>query len=221
MPETASPALSTYSLIGLVIILSLGLTGYELFKIFGRDFGRTLRNRYALLLGLLNIIVAVLVWLFIHKLLAVTPSIMSALITGLTFPALLRSRFTLYRSIGSGQAGEVDELSLKMDEIYQNLQKAFYSEVNKQLTQARLILSVKVRKTFTARQLERYLDEFIALERLPEEQQKHRDKLNKIKAIQDNKTSHLQLTNLLLDLKTAAEIKQAIKDKSLTGARED
>ncbi len=217
MSETASSPLPVYALLSLVALLSLALTGYELFKIFGRDFGRTLTNRYALLLGLLNIVVAVLVWLFIHKLLNVAPSILSALITGLTFPALLRSRFTLYRSIGSGQAGEVDELSLKMDEIYQNLQKAFYSEVNKQLTQARLVLAKKIRDTFTARQIERYLNEFITLERLPEEQQKHRDKLDKIKAIEDNKTRHLQLTNFLLDLKTAAEIKQAIKDKSLTG----
>lgn len=53
--------MSTASLISLVILLSLALTGYELFKMFGRDFGRALRNRYALLLGFLNLIVAILV----------------------------------------------------------------------------------------------------------------------------------------------------------------
>jgi len=122
--------LPTSALIGLVILLSLALTGYELFKIFGRDVGRTLRNRWALLAGFLNLITALIVWFIVHNLLAIEPSLPSALVTGLTFPALLRSRFTLYRSIGAAETEEVNELSLKMDQIYHDLQRALYKEVN-------------------------------------------------------------------------------------------
>ncbi len=49
MPENAFP-LSTYASLGAVVLLSLLLTGYELFSIFQRDFGRTIANRNALFL---------------------------------------------------------------------------------------------------------------------------------------------------------------------------
>lgn len=205
------------ALIGLVILLSLGLTGYELFKIFGRDFGQALRNRYALLVGILNMVTATVVWWIIHSLLAIQPSLLSALVTGLTFPALLRSRFTLYRSIGSSETGEVDELSLKMDQIYHDLQRALYREVNYQLTAIRQQRSYQVRRLFTARELADYLADFIAHERLPAEQQKHQRQLEKILAIEDNKKRQVQLANLLLDLKSAAEIKTMIRNESLYG----
>ena len=216
MPDTAPTALPIPALLAIVILLSLALTGYELFKIFNRDFGRALGNRYALLLGVLNILTALLVWWVIHSLLAIQPSLLSALITGLTFPALLRSRFTLYRSLSTDSPGQVDELSLKMDEIYQSLQQAFYREVNLQLTAARLKLSSQIRETFTERALSTYLSDFIVSERLPQERERHRRELEQIMAIEEAKTRHLQLANLLLDLKTTQEIKTALRHKSLT-----
>lgn len=155
------------------------------------------------------------VWGVVHSLIGIQPSLLSALVTGLTFPTLLRSRFTLYRSIGSAQADEVNELSLKMDEIYHTLQRALYREVNLQLTNARLELSHKLREIFTARQLADYLADFIEHERLPDEQRKHQRQLEEILAIADGKTRHRQLANLLLDLKTAAEMKAAIRRKDL------
>jgi hypothetical protein len=204
-------------LISLVILLSLALTAYEVFKIFGRDFGRAVGNRFTLLVGFLNLIAAVVVWWVVHGLIGVQPSLLSAVVTGLTFPTLLRSRFTLYRSIGPAQADEVNELSLKMDEIYHTLQRALYREVNLQLTNARLELSHKIRETFTAHQLADYLADFIAHERLPAEQTKHQRQLEEILTIADGKVRHRQLANLLLDLKTAAEIKAAVRRKDLNG----
>lgn len=215
MPESAPSAWSTYSLVGLVVLLSLLLANYELFKIFGRDFGRALRNRFALLLGLLNVVVAVAVWLVIHNLIGVRPSLLSALVTGLTFPVLLRSRFTLYRSIGPAAAGEVDELSLKMDEIYHSLQRAFYREVNLQLAGARLALSQRIRQTFSARQLADYLAEFIEAERLEPERAAHRRQLGEIVAIEEEPMRHRQLAYLLLDLKTRADVDKALRARSL------
>jgi hypothetical protein len=205
------------ALISLVILLSLALSAYEIFKIFGRDFGRALGSRFTLLVGFLNLIAAVLVWGVVHNLIGVQPSLLSALVTGLTFPTLLRSRFTLYRSIGSAQADEVNELSLKMDEVYHTLQRALYREVNLQLTTARLELSHQIRESFTARQLADYLADFMAHERLPDEQRRHQRQLDEIMAIADPKVRHRQLANLLLDLKTAAKIKAAVRRKDLNG----
>ena len=80
MPENILP-LTWYTSLGAVVLLSLLLTGYELFKIFQRDFGRALRNRYALVLFLLNILMALVVWWFVHHLLAVEPTILTTLVT--------------------------------------------------------------------------------------------------------------------------------------------
>lgn len=147
-------------------------------------------------------------------------TILSAVVTGLTFPALLRSRFTLYRSLGPAESDEVDELSLKMDQIYQDLQRALYYEVNLQLTEERQRLSQQIRQSFSARELADYLADFIAHERLPAEKQKHQRSLDKILAIEDGKTRHRQLANLLLELKTTAQIKAALQRKSLTASNE-
>lgn len=204
--------------IGLVVLLSLGLTTFELFKIFGRDIGRALRNRFALSLGLLNVAAAVVVWLVIHSLFHVQPTFLSAAVTGLTFPALLRSRFTLYRSLGPAEAGEVDELSLKMDEIYHALQQALYREVNLHLAAARLALSQRLRQAFGADEMAEYLAEFIAAERMENERLIHQGQLEGILAIPDQATRHRQLAYLLLDLRTRADLEAALRAGSLVSS---
>jgi hypothetical protein len=219
VPDSSPTAWSTYSWLGLVVLLSLLLTGYELFKMFDRDFGRALSNRFAWLLGLLNVVAAGAVWLIIHQVISVRPTLLSALVTGLTFPMLLRSRFTLYRSIGPAEAGDVDELSLKMDEIYHSLQRAFYREVNLQLAGARLALSQKIRQSFNADQLAIYLADFIAAERIEAERLAHGRQLEEIAAIEDQTVRHRQLAYLLLDLRTRPELERAIRARSLTPSR--
>ena len=207
-----------YALVSLVILVSLALTAYELFKMFRRDFGRALHCRYALWLGLLNVAAAVLVWLIVHQALGFEPSLLSAVVTGLTFPALLRSRFTFYRSFGSStEPDQVDELSLKMDEVYQTVQRALYQEVNLQLAEARQKLSLQIRRAFTARQLADYLADFIAHERLPDEQARHQRQLDEIIAIEAAKVRHRQAANLLLDLKSESDIQGMLRAGSLEG----
>jgi hypothetical protein len=207
---------TTYFWLGLVILVSLFLSLYEIFKTFGRDFGRSLGRRYALLLIVLNVGTALVVWWIIHGLLAVEPTFPSTLVTGLTFPALLRSRFTLYRSIVPGQADETSELSLKMDEIYQSIQVALVGEVNLNLAGERVAISKQLRQTFTADEMAGHLGDFIASEPVASEREKHQAQLDAILAIQDADKKHLQLANLLIALKDRAELKRALRDGSLT-----
>ena len=83
MPESTP---TTYFWLGLVILVSLFLGFYELFRTFGRDFGRCLGRRYALLLMVLNVGTALVVWWVVHGPLAVQPTFLSTVLTGLTFP---------------------------------------------------------------------------------------------------------------------------------------
>jgi hypothetical protein len=212
MPES-NP--TTYFWLGLVILVSLFLGLYELFRTFGRDFGRCLGRRYALLLMVLNVGTALVVWWIVHGPLAVQPTFLSTVLTGLTFPTLLRSRFTLYRSITPGQTDETNELSLKMDEIYHSIQAALVGEVNLGLAAERLALSRQLRQTFPAAEIERYLGDFIDSEQIESERQKHQKQLDDIRAIQDADRKHLQLANLLISLRDRADLKRAIRDKTL------
>jgi len=219
MPESAFPFTSATSMAA-VVLLSLLLTGYELYQIFRRDFGRTLGNRHALFLFLLNIGMALIVWWFIHGLLAVQPTILTTLATGLTFPALLRSRFTLYRTIppadGAGQPSAVDEVSLKMDEMYRGLQSAFYKEIDLRLARERLLLSRQLRETFTAEQLDDHLAGVIGQITIEEDRARLEAKLDAIRAITDDRKRHDQLANLLIHVTDRAELRRAIRDRSLT-----
>lgn len=207
--------LSTYFWLGLVIIVSLGLSLYEIFRTFGRDFGRCLGRRYALLLIVLNIVTAIAVWWVVHVPLGAEPTFLSTVLTGLTFPTLLRSRFTLYRSLAPGQTDETSELSLKMDEMYRSIQTALVAEVNLSLAAERLVLAREIRRAFPAARIEHHLNEFIALEHIDSERRKHQKQLDDILAIGDADRRHLQLANLLISLRDRADLKRAIRDKTL------
>jgi hypothetical protein len=221
MTENAFPLTSAASM-GAVVLLSLLLTGYELYQIFRRDFGRTLGNRHALFLFLLNIGMALVVWWFIHGLLAVAPTVLTTLATGLTFPALLRSRFTLYRTIptsaegDAGQKSAVDEVSLKMDEMYRGLQSAFYKEIDLRLARERLVINKQLRDIFTADQLDDHLAGVIGQITIDEDRARLEAKLQAIRAVTDARERHRQLANLLIQVTDRAELRRAIRDKSLT-----
>ncbi|MGC8880473.1 MAG: hypothetical protein ACP5R2_14755 [Anaerolineae bacterium] len=220
IPENVFP-LPWYTSLGAVALLSLLLTSYELFKIFQRDFGRTLRNRYALILFLLNVVVAVSVWLFVHRLLAVQPTILTTLAVGLTFPALLRSRFTIYRTIAPStsngeQKSAVDEISLKMDEMYHSLQSAFYKEIDLELARERAALNKQLRETFSAVQIEERLADIILSITIDADREQWQEKLTKIQAIADDSMRHRQLANLLIQLSERDDLKRAIRERTLT-----
>lgn len=220
MPENAFP-LTWYTSLGAVALLSLLLTSYELFKIFQRDFGRTLRNRYALILFLLNIGTALLVWWFVHYLLSVQPTVLTTLVTGLTFPALLRSRFTVYRTIapstsdGEGKSA-VDEISLKMDEMYRSLQSAFYKEIDLELARERAALNKQLREAFPAAQIAERLEDIINNITIDADRERLQEKLTNIQNIADETKRHAQLANLLIQLSGRDELKRAIREGTLT-----
>ena len=103
-----------------------------------------------------------------------------------------------------------------MDEIYHSLQAALVGEVNLGLAAERVGLSRQLRQTFPADEMVRYLSDFIDSEPIDSERQKHQKQLDSTQAIQDADKKHLQLlANLLISLKDRADLKRAIRDKTL------
>ncbi|MGQ9502639.1 MAG: hypothetical protein ACUVSF_12925 [Anaerolineae bacterium] len=220
MPKILFLPLAWYTSLGAVALASLLLTGFELFKIFQRNFGRALRNRYALYLFVLNVGAALVAWWFIHYPLAVQPTVLTTLVTGLTFPTLLRSRFTIYRTLApatgnGGQKSALDEVSLKMDEMYHSLQSAFYKEIDMELARERAVLNKQLRDTFTADQIADYLADVIDNLTIDDERERWQEKLTNVQAIPDNTRRHIQLANLLIQMLGLDACRRAIREKTL------
>ena len=106
------------------------LAFFELLKTFQRNTGKALRNRWGLTLLGINALAAMAVYFVIHYVFKFDAGLWTALVVGITFPLILRSRFTLYRQAGAKDEPGLTELSLKLDDFYQTLQFSCYREVN-------------------------------------------------------------------------------------------
>jgi len=92
-------------------VCGAGLATLELIRTFGKWIGRYWLNRYAFALIALNVAASLAVFAFLRYGLEVESTLIVAVVTGLTFPAILRTRFTFYRPVGKAESGlNVEEL---------------------------------------------------------------------------------------------------------------
>jgi hypothetical protein len=191
------------------------LAVFELIKTFGKWIGRYWTDRYVVSLLLINVITAMLVYAFLRYALGIENTIWLALITGLTFPAILRSRFTFYRPFGSSQ-GALDTagFSLALDGWYRKLQSLCYEEVNSQIADARNQKAKRLRERFTEKQLIDLLTDHIESELMADQKQDHLEQLNSIRAIIDAATRKRRLALLVVDLLPEQRVKQLMKNRS-------
>lgn len=184
------------------------LTFFELLKTFQRAVGSALRSRWGLALLGLNALSAILVYAFVRYALNVDAGLWTALAVGLTFPVLLRSRFTLYRQTGKKDDPDLTEISLKLDEFYQTLQDWCYTEVNAWLAAERYTQAEAIKEKYTVRQLEQRLSDLIASEPMPAKRDEHEARLQSILTAykDDPHRRHHELAVLYIDISTPQEI---------------
>ena len=107
------------------------LSAFELIRSFRKGIGRYWLNRYVVALMALNAVTAGAVYAFLRYVLGVQSTFWLALVTGLTFPSLLRGRFTLYRPLDKAQdTPGSNGFALTLDAWYRELQRQCYDEVN-------------------------------------------------------------------------------------------
>lgn len=183
----------------------------ELFQTFGKWIGRYWANRYVLALVVLNMVAAAAVFAFLRYVLQVESSLWLAVVTGLTFPAILRSRFTLYRPPGqNGLPGEGD-LALTLDAWYGNLQNRCYEEVNAQIAVARAEMIARLRRCLTEAQLVEHLSDHIAAGLLAESRQLRQNQLAEIQVLPQSADRERRLAVLALELLPERRVKQLLR----------
>lgn len=121
-----------------VLIASVVFVLLELLKTFKSDLGIAFRTKWGWLLISINLAVALGVYLaiiFAHRPLA---GFSTAIIVGLTYPVLLRSRFTYFRQVGLHDDHNLTTLCLKIDEVYIALQAECLDAVDDMISAIRV-----------------------------------------------------------------------------------
>lgn len=191
------------------------LAVFELIKTFGKWIGRYWTDRYVVSLLVINMVTAMLVYAFLRYALGVQSTLWLALITGITFPAILRSRFTFYRPFGSGQSPlDTEGFSLAIDGWYRKLQSLCYEEVNSQIADARNEKAKRLRDGYSEKQMIDLLTDHIDAELMADQKQDHLKQLDDIKALPDAATRKRRLALLIVDLFTEQRVKQLLRGRA-------
>lgn len=138
------------------------LASVELLKTFGRWIGGFLANRYVAFIYLLNIATALAVFAFLRYVLGVQNPVILAITTGITFPTILRTRFTFYRPAGKTEGGvDAEAVSLTLDDWYRGLQDLCYEAVNNEIAAARAKVIKQLRTKLTEPEMKELLQDHI------------------------------------------------------------
>jgi hypothetical protein len=182
----------------------------ELLQTFQRNIGSALRSRWGVTLLAINSISAVLVYAFVRYGLGLNVGLWTALMVGVTFPLILRSRFTLYRQTGKKDEPGLTEFSLKLDEFYQTLQEWCYTEANALLAEELEARAAAIKKRFSPKELEDKLCNRIEAEPMSARRQEHNRRLQDIleKHKDDLKRRHHALALLLIDISSTRGLRE-------------
>jgi hypothetical protein len=195
-------------------LAGLLLSAFELIRSFRKSIGRYWLNRYVLAPMALNVVTAGVVYAFLRYVLGVQSNLWLAIVTGLTFPSLLRGRFTLYRPLDKAQDGPgVDGFALTLDAWYRELQQQCYDEINS-LIAADISRTIKrLRDCLGEKTMNEALSDHITAEPLPNRKEEHAAEHDRIKALPKTDDRQRQLAALMVDIMPDQRIQQLLKGR--------
>jgi hypothetical protein len=175
----------------------------------GRGLGRWMEwNRAVGWLVLINIFTACAVYTLLVYALGVDNGWLQALYTGLAFPVILRSDFTLYQPIsGSSDGAQPQALKLPLGEWYQQKQKELKEEADAQAAVIRMDLIRCLQKRHDKPSLERQVREILDAHLNQERVQHGQEDLQKALTRPTTADQKRKLIVLLLDLLPMSHIK--------------
>lgn len=192
-------------------IAGFALAIIELFTTFGRWLGKYWANKYVLSIIILNILTANVVYAILRFLFGIESTLWLAIITGVTFPTILRSRFTFYQPVGKDGI-DTESLSITLNKWYQELQNACYEEVNSLIAGDRAKMVTRLRHCFTPVQMRNFLSDHIESEVMVDKKERHRTQLEEILAIENNGKRERRLAVLMMTLMPPGRIADLLKD---------
>ena len=187
--------------IAIVALAATALVVLELLKTFGRDVLEALRNRWAWLLIGVNVLTAGVVYAIVRGLFRTEDDLGTAIIVGLSFPLLLRSRFTLFRSVGpKDDNGQLSTISLKIDEAYTALQNLCWESVDGSLADRRATQAERLAEQVSMRELVDSIEHHIDARRLEANKVRDRERLKTILQIADERKRKYPLALMLIEI---------------------
>ena len=185
----------------------------ELVRTFGKWIGRYWTNRYVMSLIGLNVLSAMGVYAFLRYALGVQSDVWLAIITGVTFPTILRSRFTFYRPIGkANEQLDTDSFSVTVDGWYRTLQDRCYEEINSQIAAANSEVQARLKKCLSEQKMIETLEDHIAAEPMSNKRAAHEDMLAEIRALKDAAVRKRRLAVLMTELMPDQKIQAILRD---------
>ena len=166
------------------VLAGLLLSAFELIRSFRKRVGRYWLNRYVVALMALNAATAGVVYAVLRYALGVQSTFWLALVTGLTFPSLLRGRFTLYRPLDKAQNPPGgNEFALTLDAWYRELQRQCYDEINGLIAADVSATIRRLRDCLSEKEMNEALSDHIAAEPLPDRKREHAEEHHSIKTL--------------------------------------
>ena len=184
----------------IVVVAAIALVVLELLKTFGRDVLEALRNRWAWALIGVNVLVALVVYVLVRLAFNTGDAPGTAVFVGLSFPILLRSRFTYFRAVGAKEDARLDTISLKIDEAYSALQDLCWASVDEALADRRATLAERLAARYSAEEMIERIEHHIDALRIEANRARDRQWLEAIQQIPDEKTRRFRLAMMIIDI---------------------
>jgi hypothetical protein len=186
-----------------VAFAAIAFASLEILKTFGREIFTALRHRWAWALIGINVVTALIVYIIVRLALKTGDDMSTALLVGLSFPIVLRSRFTYFRAVGAQEDKQLDTLSLKLDEAYNKLQDLCWESVDIALADKRARQAEQLAARTPTDELIQRLEYLIAARHIEHLKVRDQKLLEEIKQIPDEKMRKFRLAMMLIDVNPA------------------
>ena len=184
----------------------------ELVRTFGKWIGRRGLNRFAAALILLNVAAACLVYAFLRYVLGVESDVWLVIVTGLTFPAILRSNLTFVQFPGGdGSAPERKAVSLPVHEWYRMLQTLCLDEVHSGIAAQNRQRIRRLRDRLSEEQMVEILKDHIAGETLEDSRRRHERQVEQIESLDDAGERLRRFARLMLEIMPESDVRRLME----------
>jgi hypothetical protein len=171
----------------------------ELVKLFGGHISIALKSSWTYVLVGVNVIAALIAYVAARYFLNVESDYWLALFVGVSYPLLLRSRFTLFRSVGSKEVQEqLSALTLRMDDIYGGMQERCYRQIDNAVAASRSLEAQALAATYQQVDIVAAIRRVIDARQVAADQEKDRAYLKAILEEQDSEDRRTYMLALFL-----------------------
>jgi hypothetical protein len=200
---------------GMVALISLLVVFAELGIAFGAYSLFSLTKGWTWGLVGINLACALFTYFLARATTNIGPGIIPAIVVGVLYPAILRSRFTFFRKIGDKDDPKLDALSIRLGELYASWQERCYRQVDNAIAVLRSAKAQAVAEKYEEDRIVEVLNRLIASKHLVANREKDAQYLKELLRVpdRDKEMRRFRLAMFLVDI-AAGQEDQLLQGKS-------